>query len=64
MALDVFLALDTQWRCGPIGPTGLDYCAIDPVMRLRGIEKRDRADVFEAVRIMEGAALAAMRDRK
>lgn len=63
-ALDVFLALGTQWRSGPMGPTGLDYCALELVLRLHGIRKRDRADIFEAVRIMESAALAAMRDRK
>lgn len=60
-ALDVFVAMQTQWRFSAIGPTGLDYSALDSVMRLRGVRKRDRADAFEAIRIMEGAALDVMR---
>lgn len=62
-ALDVFVALQTQWRFSQIGPTGLDYSALGAVMRLRGVKKRDRADTFEAIRIMESEALDVMRKK-
>jgi len=60
-AFEVFAALQTQWRSGMSGPTGLDYTALDPVMRLQGIKKRDRQEVFAGVRVMEIAALEVMR---
>jgi hypothetical protein len=60
-AFEVFAALQTQWRSGMSGPTGLDYTALEPVMRLQGIKKRDRQDVFAGVRVMEVAALEVMR---
>lgn len=62
-AFEVFAAMQTQWRSGMNGATGLDYAALEPVMRLQGVQKRERAEVFEAVRLMEGEALAVMRDR-
>jgi hypothetical protein len=58
---EVFAALQTQWRSGMSGPTGLDYTALEPVMRLQGIKKRDRQEVFAGVRVMEIAALEVMR---
>ncbi|TKD32591.1 hypothetical protein FCG41_21925 [Azotobacter chroococcum] len=62
-AVGVFLDMDTQWRVGMAGPVGLDYGALEPVMRMRGIKKRDRQDVFAAVRIMEAEALRVMREK-
>ena len=63
LALSVFLDMDTQWRVGAVGPTGLDYSALEPVMRLQGVRKRDRQDVFAAVRVMEAEALRVMREK-
>lgn len=62
-AVDVFIAMGTQWRVGMGGPVGLDYGALETVMRLVGVKRADRSDVFAAVRIMEGAALAAMTEK-
>ncbi|TCL26812.1 uncharacterized protein DUF1799 [Azotobacter chroococcum] len=62
-ALSVFLDMDTQWRVGMSGPVGLDYSALEPVMRLQGVKKRARQDVFAAVRIMEAEALRVMREQ-
>jgi hypothetical protein len=56
-ALTVFDAMSTQWRMGPAGPTGLDYGPLPWVMDTRGIPKKDRASVFDDVRVMELAAL-------
>lgn len=63
-AVDVFIAMGTQWRAGMSGATGLDYGVLRDVMGLHGIKKRDRSDVFAAVRIMEGAALKVMHEKR
>ncbi|MCW8158971.1 hypothetical protein D7243_22655 [Stutzerimonas stutzeri] len=60
-AFEVFAAMQTQWRTGMSGATGLDYNALEPVMRLRGIKKRDRGELFDCIRVMEIAALEVMR---
>lgn len=57
LALRVFQSMRTQWRVGMSGPTGLDYTALPIVMKLEGVSKRDLQDIFDCVRIMEGAAL-------
>lgn len=55
--------MGTQWRTGMAGPTGLDYTALPIVMKLEGVPKRDRQDVFDCVRIMESAALNLIHSR-
>jgi hypothetical protein len=59
-AVQVFLALDTQWRVGMAGPTGLDYGAITTVLRLKAIPRARWPDLFEDIRTMEDAALGQM----
>ena len=56
-AVNVFIDMSTQWRVGVAGATGLDYGVIEKVMQLGGIRKKHRREVFEAVRIMESAAI-------
>jgi hypothetical protein len=64
-AVQVFLALATQWRVVAMSTmttarliqTGLDYTAIEPVMRLFGVKPKRRAAIFQKVRAMEAAAL-------
>ena len=65
-AVETFLALSTQWRhAGAPGiPTGLDYAAIEPTLRLIGHEPTP--GLFAGLRLMEAEALnvfAAKRDR-
>jgi len=55
--LAVFAALQTQWRMGMGGPTGLDYAAVPIVMELYQVTAEDRRQVFDDVRVMEGEAL-------
>lgn len=56
----VFLALQTQWRCGPMGGLqGLDYPAVEVVLRLRQVS--EPAALFERLQGMERAAIAADR---
>jgi hypothetical protein len=58
-AFDLFVSLETQWRLlagfGAVGYIGLDYAAVRGELRARGI--KDRARVFEDLRVMERAAL-------
>lgn len=63
-AVNLFIALATQWRVGMGGVVGLDYNVL--------FHKMDRmalgADAFDAVeddvRVMEEAAMEAMRKRQ
>ena len=56
-ALDVFSAMQTQWRVGMAGPTGLDYAVLPVVMDLQGIDPAERAECFAGVQEMEREAL-------
>lgn len=60
-AVNTFIAVATQWRVGPGGPTGLDYAAVEPALRLTGVPRRRWREVFTDLRVMEDAALAQMR---
>lgn len=59
--VNVFIAMATQWRVGPGGPYGLDYNTLPAVMDMLGVPAEERADVFDAIREMEDAALEEMR---
>jgi len=63
-ALNVMIAMGTQWRVGMAGATGLDYSALPAVMRLVSVPTADRGEVFDAIRTMEDAALQTMRKKK
>lgn len=59
--LMVFLTLDTQWRRGPHGHRlGIDYGAIEPALRLMGVQRKKWQDVFWRLRTLETAALEAL----
>lgn len=62
-AVNVFIAMSTQWRTGMNGATGMDYSALPEVMRMTGIPRRDWSELFEAIRVMEDAALEQMRKK-
>lgn len=61
-AVNVFIAMQTQWRIGPGGPTGLDYGALPEVFRMVGLRRSDWPEMFGFVRVMEEAALTEMRN--
>lgn len=63
-AVNVFVAMSTQWRSSGYGATGLDYAALPVVMRMAGVPLANRADVFDCIRILEDAALETMRKTK
>lgn len=60
-AVEMFLRVQTQWRVGMNGPVGLDYGAVEWVLRLYGAQE-PRA-VLEDLQIMEAAVLAAVSKR-
>jgi len=58
----LFLSLGRQWRWLPLamGPPirlGLDYTAVESVFRLTGVRKKERAETFAALQLMESAVI-------
>ena len=62
-AYELFCAMDTQWRIGMAGPTGLDYAALPMALRMIGAARADWQQLMADVRVMESAALQAMRSK-
>ena len=60
--VNLFSAVLTQWRVGPTGPVGLDYAGVESVMRMRRVPAKERGQMLDDLRIMERAALAAIRE--
>ena len=60
-AYELFCAMDTQWRIGMAGPTGLDYGVLPVALRMIGAARADWQQLMADVRVMESAALCAMR---
>lgn len=64
-AVRLFGRLQTQWAVGGMGGlVGLRYEAIEPACRLSGVKKRDRPALFDAIRVMEEAAMEVLNARK
>ncbi len=60
--LQLFIAMQTQWRTSMSGATGLDYAALPMAARGEGIRlTRNR---FRGIRVMEREALRLMSERK
>lgn len=55
-AVVLWMECQTQWRSAGAGRYGLDYVAVDVVMRRRGIAD-DQGTVFAGLQVMEFAAL-------
>ena len=56
----LFIDLATQWTVTGMGEiVGLNYAAVEAVMRMKKLTKRDR--LFADIQIMELAALAVFR---
>jgi hypothetical protein len=64
IALNVFIAMQTQWRVGYTGATGLDYTALPAVLSLVGVPADEQPDTFECLRAMEAEALAQMEKKR
>lgn len=58
--LDLWFSVQTQWRVGMAGPTGLDYQGVEACIRMSRIAPPRRVPTLLAeLQIMERAALAA-----
>lgn len=64
LALRLFSALQTQWRIGMSGATGLDYSVLPVVEQRCGVGKKERRDTFHALQVMEAEFLRAMVARR
>lgn len=62
-ALNVFVAMATQWRTGMGGPVGLDYAALPAVFRLIGTPRAAWPGIFDDLRVMEAEALNVMSEQ-
>lgn len=60
---NLFQACSTQWRHGPMGPTGFDYMGIRCSPAFRRLARDQRESVFEDLCIMERAWLDAVAQR-
>lgn len=58
----LWIDLQTQWRVGMSGATGLDYAAVWALINRR-IPRRRRDEVFSAVQSMERAVLRVWSDK-
>jgi len=63
LTVEVFISMETQWRTGVAGATGLDYGVLRDVMALRGVPEADQSELFDWVRVMEGEALRQMHQK-
>ena len=54
---NLWLAVQTQWRVGMNGRTGLDYSAVDVCMRLHQVRKKEQREMFVGLQAMEQATL-------
>lgn len=55
--LSLWFALQTQWRVGMSGATGLDYTAVETLMRVRAVPRADRRELLEGLQVMERSTL-------
>jgi hypothetical protein len=63
-AFCLFSAMATQWRTGACGATGLDYTSIRDVAGYLGIRKKQIAEIFHDLQVMEAEALLVMSESK
>ena len=63
-ALGVFRLVGTRWRIQPMGgvPIGLEWPSIYPLMDRQGLDGAAWNDLHGDLMVMEGAALATMRE--
>ena len=62
--LDLFQAVQTQWRYGAAGPTGLDYSGVRAHPAFRRIPRAGREEMLDDLCVMERAWLAKDAQRR
>lgn len=61
---ELWQRLQTQWRVGMAGATGLSYPGVSVVMRHMGFRQGRADEAFALVQVMERAALTAWREKQ
>lgn len=56
----IFCDVSRQWVCGPSGPIGLDFGAVEWVVGLYKVKPKKQLEVLHAIRILESSALTQM----
>jgi hypothetical protein len=64
LAWQCWMAVQTQWRVGMCGPTGLDYVGVRAFLDLAGLRKKERLEVFSGLHAMESATLGVWAERR
>lgn len=59
-AFRLFCTVQTQWRTGIAGPTGLDYTAVLALMARMELSREDHDSLFDDVQVLERSALETM----
>nr|WP_085646864.1 MULTISPECIES: DUF1799 domain-containing protein [unclassified Pseudomonas] len=60
----LFKRMSTQWRVGAGGAIGLDYNCIRDVAGFLGIKKKNLAEIFPDLQVLEGEALRVMAEER
>lgn len=63
-AWDVWCDVQTQWRHGMSGATGLDYAGVRAHLDELGLTGDERKEVYEGIRAAERATLEARAERE
>ena len=63
VTVDAYMALRTQWVYADFGPVGLNYQSIPGILKILGVAKKDRPEVFEGIRQMELTELNVIRQQ-
>ena len=63
-AWELWLAVQTQWRVGLGGATGLDYSAVAAVMHMQGTPRTERSELLALLRVMEAEVLEVWARKK
>lgn len=63
-AVQLFARLMTQWYVGFGGPTGLRYSVVMQMLDRMKLEPDEWDEMFEDIRVLEGAALDVLASEK
>lgn len=54
---NLFRSLQTQWQSGMNGTTGFNYAGVEAYMRMKGVKRKDQAELLPGLQVMEAASL-------
>lgn len=63
-SLELWFRVQTQWRVGMAGATGLDYSGVESTLRLSAVPRKDWPRQFGDVQAMESAWLQEILKRR